>query len=217
MLVTINYDSDSNNSYVKFSNNEFTASYGGAEVYYGDQYYNSMPCSLTISGLYRVVSQEDYDKENNRLCSKIELLITEVSFQYDKKNTQVCNELNSFVGKTTNEKITFTEMYSDLSYLTEKQLKEYDLELHEPVTSRVDAMFGFREDGSYGLIYLDTPIIEQTTPLTFARMGAEGKDHLFADVMRMKTRSTVSINNKKVEPGLFFYDIIPHDKETITE
>ena len=105
----------------------------------------------------------------------------------------------------------------DLSYLTEEQLAEYDMEIHDSITSEVTGTFGYRQDGSYGMVNYDTPIISQDNPVTFAWIGRENNNELFANTVRMKMKNTVDADYGDVEPGVFLYDVIHPNEDTITE
>ena len=175
-----------------------------------------MQCDLVVSGLYRVIGQEEMDEENDSFSSEIELLITDVSFNDDEVNTEVCDELASVAGTIIQKQIELSEIYADLSYLTEEQLAEYDMEIHEAITTEVTATFGYRQDGSYGIIYLDTPIISQDNPITFAWIGRIGENNsqLFAGTVRMKMKNSIDADYGNVEPGVFLYDVMPHTEDT---
>ena len=105
----------------------------------------------------------------------------------------------------------------DLSYITEEQLAEYDMEIHDSITLEVTGTFGYRQDGSYGMVNYDTPIISQDTPVTFAWIGRENNNELFANTVRMKMKNTVDADYGDVEPGVFLYDVIHPNEDTITE
>lgn len=129
--LRIDYDTSSKKSNVIFTNNEFIASYDDARVHIVGDKSKNMQCTFVVSGLYRVVSQESINEENDYFSSEIELLITDVSVQSDATDAEVCEELNWAIGTTIQKEIEFSEMYCDLSYLTEEQLAEYDMEIHD--------------------------------------------------------------------------------------
>lgn len=157
--LRVDYDTSSKKSNVIFTNNEFVASYDDARVYIATDENKNMQCTLVVSGLYRVVNQGEIDEENDCFSSEIELLITDVTSQSDTIDTEVCNELNSVIGTTIQKNVELSEAYMDLSYLTEEQLAEYDMEIHDSITSEVTGTFGYRQDGSYGMVNYDTQII----------------------------------------------------------
>ena len=145
------------------------------------------------------------------------MLITSISPKYGKGNTEVYDKFNSLIGTTVKKTVCFNEVYADLSNLTEEQLAEYDLEIHEQVTIGVGGTFGFREDGTYGFISYDTPVIEQTNPMTYVFIGSGGDGQLFTGFTHMKMKNSVSIDNKEVEPGVWLYDVMPHEEIETTE
>lgn len=157
--LRVDYDTSSKKSNVIFTNNEFVASYDDARVYIATDENKNMQCTLVVSGLYRVINQGEIDEENDCFSSEIELLITDVTSQSDAIDTDVCNELNSVIGTTIQKKVELSEAYMDLSYITEEQLAEYDMEIHDSITLEVTGTFGYRQDGSYGMVNYDTPII----------------------------------------------------------
>lgn len=214
--LKIYYDTGSDRSKVIFTNNSFVASYADANICIEGNKDKNMQCDLVVSGLYRVIGQEEMDEENDSFRSGIELLITDVSFNGDEVNTEVCDELASVAGTIIQKQVEFSEIYTDLSYLTEEQLAEYDMEIHEAITTEVTATFGYRQDGSYGIIYLDTPIISQDNPITFAWIGRIGENNsqLFAGTVRMKMKNSIDADYGNVEPGVFLYDVIPHTEDT---
>lgn len=214
--LKIYYDTSSDRSKVIFTNNRFVASYADANVCIDGNKDKNMQCDLVVSGLYRVIGQEEMDEENDSFSSEIELLITDVSSNGDEVNTEVCDELASVAGTIIQKQIEFSEIYADLSYLTEEQLAEYDMEIHEAITTEVTATFGYRQDGSYGIIYLDTPIISQDNPITFAWIGRIGENNsqLFAGTVRMKMKNSIDADYGNVEPGVFLYDVMPHTEDT---
>lgn len=215
--LRVDYDTSSKKSNVIFTNNEFVASYDDARVYIATDENKKMQCTLVVSGLYRVVYQGEIDEEKDYFRSQIELLITDVASQSDVIDTDVCNELNSVIGTTIQKMVELSEAYTDLSYLTEEQLAEYDMEIHDSITSEVTGTFGYRQDGSYGMVILDTPIIEQVNPITFIRIGRENNNQLFANTVRMKMKNTVDATYGDVEPGVFLYDVIHPNEDMRTE
>lgn len=215
--LRVDYDTSSKKSNVIFTNNEFVASYDDARVYIATDENKKMQCTLVVSGLYRVVYQGEIDEEKDYFRSQIEFLITDVASQSDVIDTDVCNELNSVIGTTILKMVELSEAYTDLSYLTEEQLAEYDMEIHDSITSEVTGTFGYRQDGSYGMIILDTPIIEQVNPITFIWIGRENNNQLFANTVRMKMKNTVDATYGDVEPGVFLYDVIHPNEDMRTE
>lgn len=215
--LRVDYDTSSKKSNVIFTNNEFVASYDDARVYIATDENKKMQCTLVVSGLYRVVYQGEIDEEKDYFRSQIELLITDVASQSDVIDTDVCNELNSVIGTTIQKMVELSEAYTDLSYLTEEQLAEYDMEIHDSITSEVTGTFGYRQDGSYGMVILDTPIIEQVNPITFIWIGRENNNQLFANTVRMKMKNTVDATYGDVEPGVFLYDVIHPNEDMRTE
>jgi len=215
--LRVDYDTSSKKSNVIFTNNEFVASYDDARVYIATDENKNMQCTLVVSGLYRVINQGEIDEENDCFSSEIELLITDVTSQSDAIDTDVCNELNSVIGTTIQKKVELSEAYMDLSYITEEQLAEYDMEIHDSITLEVTGTFGYRQDGSYGMVNYDTPIISQDNPVTFAWIGRENNNELFANTVRMKMKNTVDADYGDVEPGVFLYDVIHPNEDTITE
>lgn len=215
--LRVDYDTSSKKSNVIFTNNEFVASYDDARVYIATDENKKMQCTLVVSGLYRVVYQGEIDEEKDYFRSQIELLITDVASQSDVIDTDVCNELNSVIGTTILKMVELSEAYTDLSYLTEEQLAEYDMEIHDSITSEVTGTFGYRQDGSYGMVILDTPIIEQVNPITFIWIGRENNNQLFANTVRMKMKNTVDATYGDVEPGVFLYDVIHPNEDMRTE
>lgn len=215
--LRVDYDTSSKKSNVIFTNNEFVASYDDARVYIATDENKNMQCTLVVSGLYRVINQGEIDEENDCFSSEIELLITDVTSQSDAIDTDVCNELNSVIGTTIQKKVELSEAYMDLSYITEEQLAEYDMEIHDSITLEVTGTFGYRQDGSYGMVNYDTPIISQDNPVTFAWIGRENNNELFASTVRMKMKNTVDADYGDVEPGVFLYDVIHPNEDTITE
>lgn len=215
--LRVDYDTSSKKSNVIFTNNEFVASYDDARVYIATDENKKMQCTLVVSGLYRVVYQGEIDEEKDYFRSQIELLITDVASQSDVIDTDVCNELNSVIGTTIQKMVELSDAYTDLSYLTEEQLAEYDMEIHDSITSEVTGTFGYRQDGSYGMVILDTPIIEQVNPITFIWIGRENNNQLFANTVRMKMKNTVDATYGDVEPGVFLYDVIHPNEDMRTE
>lgn len=215
--LRVDYDTSSKKSNVIFTNNEFVASYDDARVYIATDENKKMQCTLVVSGLYRVVYQGEIDEEKDYFRSQIELLITDVASQSDVIDTDVCNELNSVIGTTILKMVELSEAYTDLSYLTEEQLAEYDMEIHDSITSEVTGTFGYRQDGSYGMVILNTPIIEQVNPITFIWIGRENNNQLFANTVRMKMKNTVDATYGDVEPGVFLYDVIHPNEDMRTE
>lgn len=215
--LELSYDTSSKNSKVVFTNDEFMITYDNAEVIYGDKKGKKMQSAIIVSGLYRVVGEGKTDEYNSEYKSEIEMLITSISPKYGKGNTEVYDKLDSLIGTTVKKSVCFNEVDVDLSDLTEEQLAEYDLEIHDQVTIAEDGTFGYREDGTYGFILYDTPIIKQANPMTYVFIGSGGDGQLFTGFAHMKMKNSVSIDNKEVEPGVWLYDVMPHEEVETTE
>lgn len=216
--LEVDYDTSSKDSKIIFTDDEFMISYDEPEVKYGEGEgrYSKIVNDITVSGLYRVISQDDFEQEKDEYKSEIELLITNVSPRYGIMDEEIYNELNSLVGKTMNKKINLRTFYEDWSNVTEEQLDEFGLEVHEQVTIGLDGTFGFREDGTYGFSLYDTPISTQTNPMTWAGFSEKNDNQLFTQYTRTKVKNSVSVNNREVEPGVWLYDVVPHEAvETI--
>ena len=91
------------------------------------------------------------------------------------------------------------------------------MEIHDSITSEVTGTFGYRQDGSYGMVNYDTPIISQDNPVTFAWIGRENNNELFANTVRMKMKKTVDATYGYVVPGVFLYDVIHPNEDMRTE
>lgn len=209
--LEVSYDTSSKNSKVIFTNDEFFISYDDAEVSYndkdGNRKGNKMGNAILVSGLYRVISEPEFEKYE--YGAEIEMLITAVSPKYGTNYADIYDELNALVGTTVTEKIEFGEVFADWSDLTEEQLADYDVELHDQVTVTSNSTFGLT-----GMIYYDTPQVSQANPFTCAHMGTENNGQLFAGIVRTKTKNTVTLDYEDVEPGVFLYDILPNDDVT---
>ena len=83
------------------------------------------------------------------------------------------------------------------------------LKMKNEVTVTSNATFGMT-----GMIYFDTPQVNQANPFTCAYMGTENNRQFFAGIMWTKTKNTVTLDYEDVEPGVFLYDILPNDDGT---
>lgn len=209
--LDVSYDTSSKNSKVIFTNNEFMASFDKADVgFNGHQNGNELRSAIVVSGLYRVISEPVFEEYQND--AEIEMLITAVSPKYGSNYSRIYDELNALVGTTITKKITFVETYSDWSDLTEEQLADYDVELHDKVTVTSVATFGMT-----GMIYYDTPQISEENPFTCVYLDTQDDSELFTGCMRTKTKNTLNLDYEDVEPGEYLYDVYDHDKDTETD
>jgi hypothetical protein len=80
------------------------------------------------------------------------------------------------------------------------------------VDSTIDGYFGYREDGSYGLILYDTPIPNRKHPITDLKIYGTDKQ-LNPTTALIKIKNSVDIGNGEVEPGVFLYDVKPQEDE----
>lgn len=194
----------SKNSYLIFSNDSFLASYEVTEARIVGDKTKSLQGVLVVSGLYRVMSEGPIDSKSY-YDSKIELMITDVSFQSEVQDAQIAEELNAAIGMILQKDVSLETIGIDLSSLTEEELAEYDMELPETAIATKRGDWGYREDGSYGLT-----IKENTDPTPFHQMtdvwiSNPYDSQLFARVARIKLKNTVDMEGKEVEPGMSLY------------
>lgn len=206
------YDSGSKYSKIVFTNDEFMVSYDNAELSYGSHGNEEMEGTVRVSGVYRVTETSGIVDEGSGYSSIIELLITDVSPKFGVKDSEAYDRLNQLIGKNIKKSVDFGIQYCDLSNLSDKKLAKLDLELHEKVTVKLTAEFGFRSDGSYGLIYYDTPIIEQDNPFTTVHMNSVYEsEQLISPNMYTKTKYSLKDYDASAEPGICIYDVLPKD------
>ena len=96
--LEVDYDTSSKDSKIIFTDDEFMIFYDEPEVKYGEEEkrYSKLMNDITVSGLYRVINQDNFNEEKDSYESEIELLITNVSPKYGFMNTDIYSELNSF-------------------------------------------------------------------------------------------------------------------------
>ena len=76
-------------------------------------------------------------------------------------NTDIYSELNSLIGATINKEVKFYTFYEDWSNVTEEELNEYEIEVHEEVNISIGG-----EITMSGFIYYDEPILSKGYPMT---------------------------------------------------
>lgn len=106
----VDYDTSSKDSKIIFTDDEFMIFYDEPEVKYGEEEkrYSKLMNDITVSDLYRVINQDNFNEEKDSYESEIELLITNVSPKYGFMNTDIYSELNSLIGTTINKEENFT-------------------------------------------------------------------------------------------------------------
>lgn len=217
--VTVHYDSCSRDSSIIFTNDEFIIVYEEAYVKYkGDEGYTeakNLQNAIVISGLYRVTSPAIWDEESCDYNAEIEMLVTNVTQKNEIEDEKIFELLNKVVGMTSTTKIGTSQMYVDEFNITEEDLESRNVEIHEAVNYTVDAYWGYREDGSYGVVYYDTPIPARGIP--FTSIYVDGPDEKLIPYYVTKIKNSVDIGNGEVEPGVFLYDIEPQEDEAIEE
>lgn len=215
--VRIETDGDSKNSYLIFTNNKFIVSYEVTEARFVGDEANTMQGILVVSGLYRVIHEEEAEDEYS-FDSEIELLITEISMQSEVEVAEIMDELDSVIGTTLQKDTSFMVMGSgDLSDYTDEKFAKYDMELPETILNKSIGKWGYREDGSYGLTVTEDPNPTPYHPMTHVWIGKDNNNQLFTNVVRMKIKYTVDIAGEDVEPGLSLYHALTHEEEIVTE
>lgn len=215
--VRIESDGSSKNSYLIFSNNKFIVSYEVTEARLVGDKTNTMQGILAVSGLYRVIAEEEAEDEYF-FDSEIEILLTEISMQSEVEIAEIMDELDSVIGTTLQKDVSFAVLGSNVvDELTEEQLAEYDIELPELIESGpLSGEWGFREDGSYGLI-LHEASSTQYYPMTEVWIGKENNNQLFMNAVHTKTKYTVDIDGEEVEPGLSLYHALTREEEIVAK
>ena len=107
-------------------------------------------------------------------------------------NTDIYSELNSLIGTTINKEVKFYTFYEDWSNVTEEELNEYEIEVHEEVNISIGG-----EITMSGFIYYDEPILSK-------------------GYSRTKTKNTLNLN-KKEKKGVWLYDVTPQEEVETTE
>lgn len=213
--LELDYATDSKNSKVIFTNNEFMISYDEPEVKYGkgSVRYSKIVNNIIVSGIYRVTSEANYNEESDMYESEIEMLVTSVSPKYGIMNKEIYNELNSLVGMVVNKKVTFLTFYEDWSNVSAEQLEEYDIDVHEEVAIELGG-----EITMSGFIYYDTPILSKGNPMTWVYLSESDDDVIITELARTKMKNTVSTKkDEKIEDGVWLYDVTPHEEIETTE
>lgn len=215
--VRIETDGNSQNSYLLFSNNKFIVSYEVTEARFVGDETNTMQGVLVVSGLYRVINEEE--AENAFFFdSEIELLITEISMQSEMEVSEIMDEIDSIIGTTLQKDTSFAVLgLGVIDELTEEQLVEYDMELPETILNTSIGEWGYREDGSYGLTVREDPNPSPYRPMTQLWIGKENSNQLFTNTVRIKMKYTVDIEGEEVEPGLSLYHALTNEEDTVTE
>lgn len=215
--VRIETDGNSTNSYLTFSNNKFLVSYEVTEARIVGDKENAMQGVLVVSGLYRVIHEEEAEDEYS-FDSEIELLITEISMQSEVEVAEIMDELDSVIGTTLQKDTSFMVMGAgDLSDYTEEKLAKYDMELPETILNTATGEWGYRADGSYGLTVTEDPNPTPYHPMTHVWIGKDNDNQLFTNVVRMKMKYTVDMDGEEVEQGLSLYHALTREEEIVTE
>lgn len=211
--LEVDYDTSSKDSKIIFTDDEFMISYDEPEVKYGEEEsrYSKLINDITVSGLYRVINQDNFNEEKDSYESEIELLITNVSPKYGFMNTDIYSELNSLIGTTINKKVEFYNFYEDWSNVTEEELNEYEIEVHEEVNISIDG-----EITMSGFIYYDEPILSKGYPVTCGWLSQFDDEQLYTGYSRTKTKNTLNLN-KKEKKGVWLYDVTPQEEIETTE
>lgn len=216
--VRIETDANSKNSYLTFSNNKFVASYEVTEARLVGDETNMMQGVLVVSGLYRVINEDEVVEDEYFFDSEIELLIIEISMQSEVEVAEIMDGLDTVIGETLQKDTSFALLgLGKIDELTEEQAAEYDMELPELIESKpLEGNWGYREDGSYGLT-LSEAEPELYRPMTQLWIGKDNNNQLFTNASRMKTKYTVDIDGEDVEPGLSLYHALTREEDTVTE
>lgn len=211
--LEVDYDTSSKDSKIIFTNDEFMISYDEPEVKYGEEEsrYSKLINDITVSGLYRVINQDNFNEEKDSYESEIELLITNVSPKYGFMNTDIYSELNSLIGTTINKEVKFYTFYEDWSNVTEEELNEYEIEVHEEVNISIGG-----EITMSGFIYYDEPILSKGYPMTCGWLSQSDDEQLYTGYSRTKTKNTLNLN-KKEKKGVWLYDVTPQEEVETTE
>ncbi len=211
--LEVDYDTSSKDSKIIFTDDEFMIFYDEPEVKYGEEEkrYSKLMNDITVSGLYRVINQDNFNEEKDSYESEIELLITNVSPKYGFMNTDIYSELNSLIGTTINKEVKFYTFYEDWSNVTEEELNEYEIEVHEEVNISIGG-----EITMSGFIYYDEPILSKGYPMTCGWLSQSDDEQLYTGYSRTKTKNTLNLN-KKEKKGVWLYDVTPQEEVETTE
>lgn len=210
--VEIDYDTNSKYTSWTFTNDEFVLNYENPTILYeGDRL--SKRGSVRICGLYRVVKEVEFEDST---CARatIELLPTEVTVPYGQYEQEILDELNSVVGKVMERSIGFGLGYQDYSFLSEEELEEMDFEPADQVIHYTGGEFGYRADGSYGIILYDEPIASYGSPITHLYFD---DGDMISKEWYMKMKTSVSDANGPLEDGIQLYHAIPEDMRDTAE
>ena len=217
--VEVNYDTCSRDSSLIFTNDEFIIVYEGPYVKYignpsvGYKKNKELQNAIVVSGLYRVKSPATWDEDSSYCKARIEMLVTNVTQKNEIEDEEIFELLNKAVGMTFVQEVEVSGLLSiGEMNITKEELESRNVEIHEAVDSTTDGYFGYREDGSYGLILYDTPIPTRNHPITNLIIYGTDKQ-LNPTTALIKIKNSVDIGNGEVEPGVFLYDVKPQEDE----
>ena len=112
-------------------------------------------------------------------------------------NTDIYSELNSLIGTTINKEVKFYTFYEDWSNVTEEELNEYEIEVHEEVNISIGG-----EITMSGFIYYDEPILSKGYPMTCGWLSQSDDEQLYTDVpKKYLIRNIIHIGTVIVIPG----------------
>lgn len=212
--VQVHYDTCSRDSSLIFTNDEFIITYEEPYVKYikspsfGYEKDKQLQNAIVVSGLYKAKSTGTWDDSSYK--SSITMLVTNVTQKNEIEDEEIFELLNKAVGMTFVQEVEVSGLLSiGEMNITKEELESRNVEIHEAVDSTIDGYFGYREDGSYGLILYDTPIPDRKHPITSLHIN---KKVLFPSML-IKINNSVDIGNGEVEPGVFLYDVKPQEDE----
>lgn len=107
-------------------------------------------------------------------------------------NTDIYSELNSLIGTTINKEVKFYTFYEDWSNVTEEELNEYEIEVHEEVNISIGG-----EITMSGFIYYDESILSKGYPMTCGWLSQSDDEQLYTGYSRTKTKNTLNLNKKE--------------------